>query len=47
MTDFYRKQYKIALRNIGEIDPGQIDDYIERRGYQALTKALQQMRARN
>ena len=43
MTDFYRKQYKIALRNIGEIDPGQIDDYIERRGYQALTKALQQM----
>lgn len=43
MTDFYRKQYKIALRNIGEIDPAQIDDYIERRGYQALTKALQQM----
>jgi len=43
MTDFYRKQHKIALRNIGEIDPAQIDDYIERRGYQALTKALQQM----
>lgn len=42
-TDFYRKQHKIALRNIGEIDPGQIDDYIEREGYQALKKALQEM----
>ncbi|HPF20101.1 MAG TPA: NADH-quinone oxidoreductase subunit NuoF [Syntrophomonas sp.] len=40
LTDFYRKQHKIALRNIGEIDPGQIDDYIQRGGYQALQKAL-------
>jgi len=39
-TDFYRKQHKIALRNIGEIDPGQIDDYIQREGYQALQKGL-------
>ncbi|HNX28910.1 MAG TPA: NADH-quinone oxidoreductase subunit NuoF [Syntrophomonadaceae bacterium] len=43
LTDFYRKQHKIALRNIGEIDPGQINDYIEREGYQALKKALQDM----
>ena len=38
-TNFYRKQHKIALRNIGEIDPGNIQDYIDRRGYQALQKA--------
>lgn len=44
MTDFYRKQHKIALRNIGEIDPGEINDFIERGGYQALKKALQGMR---
>ena len=32
---FYRKQHKVALRNIGKIDPGRIEDYIEREGYQA------------
>jgi len=42
-TDFYKGQYKIALRNIGEIDPGNIDDYIERGGYSALKKALFQL----
>jgi len=39
-TDFYRCQMKIALRNIGEIDPANIDDYIERGGYEALRKVL-------
>lgn len=42
-TDFYKSQQKIALRNIGEIDPANIDDYIERRGYEAVRKALSQM----
>ncbi len=42
-TDFYKSQQKIALRNIGEIDPANIDDYIERRGYKAIRKALSQM----
>jgi NADH-quinone oxidoreductase subunit F len=37
---FYAQQFKIALRNVGEIDPASIDDYIERGGYQALKKAL-------
>jgi len=37
---FYMSQHKIALRNIGEIDPASIDDYIERGGYEALKKAL-------
>ena len=42
-TDFYKGQYKIALRNIGEIDPARMEDYIERGGYTALKKALFQM----
>lgn len=37
---FYGKQTKIALRNIGEVDPASIEDYIERGGYQALRKVL-------
>ncbi len=37
---FYSKQLKVALRNIGEIDPGNIQDYIARDGYQALRKVL-------
>ncbi len=39
-TDFYSKQMKIALRNIGEIDPLEISDYIEKGGYKALKKAV-------
>ncbi|MGE5391557.1 MAG: NADH-ubiquinone oxidoreductase-F iron-sulfur binding region domain-containing protein [Deltaproteobacteria bacterium] len=38
--DFYRKQHKIALRHIGEIDPASLDDYLEVGGYQALRKAF-------
>lgn len=38
--DFYRKQKKVALRNIGEIDPASIEDYISRGGYEALKKAF-------
>lgn len=37
---FYKHQHKIALRNIGEIDPKNIDDYLERDGYKALHKVL-------
>ncbi len=39
-SQFYGRQKKIALRNIGEVDPANIEDYIERGGYQALKKAL-------
>jgi len=39
-TEFYRRQKKIALRNIGEIDPTNMDDYLERGGFEALKKAL-------
>ena len=37
---FYVKQHKIALRNIGLIEPGSIKDYIRRGGFKALVKAL-------
>lgn len=36
---FYKQQIKIALRNVGVIDPVSIDDYIEAGGYEALKKA--------
>lgn len=37
---FYAHQTKIALRNIGEIDPRNIEDYKERGGYEALTRII-------
>ncbi len=42
--DFYRKQHKIALRNIGEIDPGSIEDYFSRDGYKALDRVIKRMK---
>jgi NADH:ubiquinone oxidoreductase, NADH-binding (51 kD) subunit len=41
--DFYKKQHKIALRNIGEIDPASIDDCIAVGGYATLDKILNHM----
>ena len=40
---FYSKQHRIALRNIGKINPRDIDDYIAVGGYAALAKALTEM----
>jgi NADH-quinone oxidoreductase subunit F len=40
---FFKKQTKIVLRNCGIIDPLKIEDYIGRKGYQALAKALSEM----
>lgn len=37
---FYAHQHKIALRDIGRIDPESIDDYLEAGGYEALKKAV-------
>jgi NADH-quinone oxidoreductase subunit F len=37
---FYAAQHKVALRNIGLIDPGELRDYLERGGYEGLRKAL-------
>ena len=41
---FFSKQVKIVTRNLGQIDPGSIDDYLERGGYKALEKALKEMK---
>jgi NADH-quinone oxidoreductase subunit F len=43
-NSFYAKQHKIALRNTGEIDPLDLDDYLERDGYAALSKVLFEMK---
>lgn len=40
---FFARQVKIALRNVGVIDPLSIDEYIARDGYFALHKALTTM----
>ncbi len=42
-TDFYKKQLRIALKNCGNIDPENIDEYIANDGYVALGKALTEM----
>jgi len=40
---FYRLQQKIILKNVGEIDPTDINDAIMAGGYQSLVKALTEM----
>ena len=42
-SDFIKRQAKIALRNIGEIDPYDIHDYLDAGGYKALKKAIFEM----
>ncbi|QWC00291.1 4Fe-4S binding protein [Mycoplasmatota bacterium] len=38
---FYQKQMRIALRNCGEIDPEDIEQYIVNDGYMAIAKVLE------
>lgn len=38
--DFYKKQYRIALRNCGFINPENIAEYVAVRGYEALAICL-------
>jgi len=40
---FYARQQRIALRNVGTIDPGRLTDYIAVGGYKALAKVLSSM----
>ena len=40
---FYRGQQRLVLENCGHINPEKIDDYRERGGYEALSKALGKM----
>ena len=41
---FYNRQMKIALRNVGETEPSNIEDYIQRGGFSALKKVLLNMK---
>jgi NADH-quinone oxidoreductase subunit F len=41
--DFYARQTRVAMRNIGLIAPASLDDYLLRDGYAALVKALTTM----
>jgi len=41
--NFYKKQYRIALRNCGTINPEDINEYIAFRGYEALGNVLTEM----
>jgi NADP-reducing hydrogenase subunit HndC len=43
-TEFYRKQFRVVLRNCGIIDPDSIDEYIARDGYAALEKVIFDMK---
>lgn len=42
-VEFYAKQTRIALKNCGEINPENIDEYIAHDGYRALAKVLTEM----
>ncbi len=39
-TNFYKSQHRVALRNCGEIDPENIEEYIAKDGYKALYKCI-------
>jgi NADP-reducing hydrogenase subunit HndC len=40
----HARQCRIVLRNCGVIDPNSIDEYIARRGYEALGKAIHELK---
>ncbi len=42
-VDFFAQQFRIALRNVGRIDPESIDDYLAVGGYAALANVLDEM----
>ncbi|MBN1933993.1 MAG: NAD(P)-binding protein, partial [Anaerolineae bacterium] len=44
---FYSKQIRVTLRNCGMIDPENIEEYIARDGYAALSKAVFEMTPEN
>lgn len=43
-SNFFKKQLRVALRNCGNINPENIDEYIANDGYQALGKILTEKR---
>ncbi|MBS7648885.1 NAD(P)H-dependent oxidoreductase subunit E, partial [Candidatus Bathyarchaeota archaeon] len=43
---FFKKQFRLVLRNAGKIDPMRIEDYMAAGGYQAFIKCLTKMTPR-
>jgi (2Fe-2S) ferredoxin len=43
LVPFFGNQLRIALRNVGRIDPESLADYLEMRGYEALAKVFDEM----
>ena len=41
--DFFNRQIRVTLRNVGRIDPESVDDYLTVGGYQAIAKVLDEM----
>ncbi len=42
-TDFLARQYRIVLRNCGQIDPEVIEEYLATGGYKALEKVIREV----
>ena len=40
---FFEKQVRVATENFGRVDPENLDDYVERGGYEALRRVLSEM----
>jgi bidirectional [NiFe] hydrogenase diaphorase subunit len=40
---FFKKQVKVVLRDVGYVDPENLDDYLAHGGYQALNKVISSM----
>ncbi len=43
LVPFFGNQLRIALRNVGRIDPDSLGDYLQMRGYEALAHVLDEM----
>lgn len=43
-SEFMKRQHKVALRHIGEVDPTSIEDYIAIGGFEGLKKAVLEMK---
>ncbi len=46
-TPFYQRQHRVVLRNVGAVDPENIEESLARDGYQGLAKALDTMSPRD
>ncbi|MEN6403981.1 MAG: NADH-quinone oxidoreductase subunit NuoF [Armatimonadia bacterium] len=42
-VEFFKRQTRVTLRNVGRIDPEEVDDYLAVGGYAALAKVLDEM----